>query len=282
MTGPRRRRASRCPGPAHPGKWNRARTRLGLSVIDPGSGSIMTLLVTPFWSYSNSNLEQIKIWPNLPRMQPLRTTSYALLGLLRSRSLSASELADHMTRSSLSSLWPRAQSAVYQEPKNLEAHGLATSSRVRVEGRMRTVYRITPKGRRAFKAWLDRDLGGPSLECERFVQLALSSGGTIEQLRARVAHHRAELASGRAVVLAGLRGTLERGPMFPDRIHLTACIADYLTERISLDERWAGALSERIDAWPSARADDSTMCEAEALIEDCIRRLDELSDLDAT
>jgi DNA-binding PadR family transcriptional regulator len=210
-------------------------------------------------------------------VKPLRTTSYALLGLLYSKSLSASELADHMAQGSLASLWPRAQSAIYQEPKNLEAHGLATSSKQRVDGRNRSVYRITPKGRKAFRVWLDRDLGGPSLECERFVQLALASGGTIEQVRSRVEHHREELEAWRETALAGLRGILERGPSFPERIHLTGCIADYLTERIAFEERWAADLARRIEAWPVARADDDLMAEGEALIRDCIRRLAESS-----
>ena len=84
----------------------------------------------------------------------LTSTSFALLGLLAVRPWTTYELAQQMDRG-LASFWPRARSNLYAEPKRLVALGLATATTQQVGRRPRTVYRITPKGRRALKAWLD-------------------------------------------------------------------------------------------------------------------------------
>ena len=78
----------------------------------------------------------------------LTSTSYAVLGLLSIRPWSSYELTQQMDRS-LGRVWPRAVSKLYEEPKKLVTHGLARSSTERNGRRTRTVYAITPEGRRA-------------------------------------------------------------------------------------------------------------------------------------
>src|SRR5688572_20716249 len=82
---------------------------------------------------------------------PLTTTSYAILGLLALKPWTTYELAQQMQRA-LGQFWPRAESKLYEEPKKLVAHGFARSSSEMVGKRPRTVYSITPKGRRALAA----------------------------------------------------------------------------------------------------------------------------------
>ena len=84
-------------------------------------------------------------------MKELTTTSYALLGLLALKPWTTYELAQQMDRS-LRNFWPRAQSKLYEEPKNLVEHGLAASEKQQVGRRPRTVYSITPGGRDALRA----------------------------------------------------------------------------------------------------------------------------------
>src|SRR5690349_8389298 len=86
-------------------------------------------------------------------MKSLTTTSYAVLGLLALRSWSTYELTQQMQRG-LHYFWRSAESGVYQEPKNLVAHGLATAQVDHVGRRPRTVYTITPKGLEALREWL--------------------------------------------------------------------------------------------------------------------------------
>ena len=72
----------------------------------------------------------------------LTTTSYAVLGLLAVKPWSSYELTRQMDRS-LGRIWPRAVSKLYEEPKKLVSHGLATASTEQNGQRTRTVYAIT-------------------------------------------------------------------------------------------------------------------------------------------
>ncbi|MFZ3468374.1 PadR family transcriptional regulator [Streptomyces sp. 4.24] len=100
----------------------------------------------------------------------LATTSYAILGLLAVRPWSTYELARQMDRS-LGRIWPRAQSKLYEEPKELVRHGLAEATREAVGRRPRTVYRITAEGRRALADWLPEPSAGPVLESEQLLKV---------------------------------------------------------------------------------------------------------------
>ena len=57
----------------------------------------------------------------------LTSTSYAILGLLSLRPWTTYELAQQMQRA-LGQFWPRAESKLYEEPKKLVEHGLATAT----------------------------------------------------------------------------------------------------------------------------------------------------------
>src|SRR3954469_5697273 len=94
----------------------------------------------------------------------LTTTSYAILGLLALRSWTTYELAKQMERT-LHYFWPRAESRLYEEPKNLVAQGLAHAEKTYVGKRARTIYSITPEGREALKEWLATEASPPALQC---------------------------------------------------------------------------------------------------------------------
>src|SRR5579884_104645 len=106
----------------------------------------------------------------------LTRTSYAVLGLLAVKPWSTYELAQQMERS-LGRVWPRAQSKIYEEPKKLVAHGLAGAATERVGQRPRTVYAITPEGRRALAAWLAEPGEGTVLEFEGLLQVFFAENG---------------------------------------------------------------------------------------------------------
>ena len=114
--------------------------------------------------------------------KPLTTTSYAILGLLRLRSWTPYELAKQVQKS-LGWFWPRAERKLYDEPKNLVALGLATATEEHTGNRPRTVYAITPAGRKALRGWLGHTPEPPALEFEGMVKVFFADGGTIEQLR---------------------------------------------------------------------------------------------------
>src|SRR5689334_12969450 len=115
----------------------------------------------------------------------LTTTSYAILGLLAIKPWTTYELAQQMGRA-LGQFWPRAESKLYEEPKKLVAHGLARAAKETVGKRARTVYSITPKGRRALAAWVPSPGAGPALEFEALVKVFFAEHGTKDDLLATI------------------------------------------------------------------------------------------------
>src|SRR5688500_12525391 len=113
----------------------------------------------------------------------LTTTSYPILGLLAIKPWTTYELARQMDRA-LGRFWPRARSKLYEEPKKLVARKLARSSTEMVGLRRRTVYEITPAGRRALAAWVPSPGAGPVLEFEALIKVFFAEHGTKADLQA--------------------------------------------------------------------------------------------------
>ena len=114
-------------------------------------------------------------------MRKLSTTSYAVLGLLAIRPWSTYELAQQVSKS-LSSWWPRTERQLYEQPKILVEHGLATATTELVGRRPRTVYDITPAGREAFRAWLDEPSSVYAWEWDAILRVFFADHGSKEQL----------------------------------------------------------------------------------------------------
>ncbi len=183
------------------------------------------------------------------RADELHTTSFAMLGMLAIRPWSTYELAKHVDRS-LGPLWPRARSHLFNEPKKLAANGLAVASEEMVGRRPRTVYTITPAGRRALRRWLATPGEGPVLEFEQLLKVFFADHGTkadalqaIDNIRAW-AQHRTE--ENIAVARSYLAGT---GP-FPERAAVLSVVGRFLTEFADMVATWADSAADAIDTWP--------------------------------
>ncbi|HSF03366.1 MAG TPA: PadR family transcriptional regulator, partial [Solirubrobacterales bacterium] len=116
----------------------------------------------------------------------LTSTSYAILCLISIRSWSTYELAQLMKRS-MHFVWPRAESNLYAEPKRLVEAGMAMAEVVWNGDRKRTVYSITPEGRRALADWLKEPGGGPTLEFEGLLKVIFADHGNREDALATLA-----------------------------------------------------------------------------------------------
>ena len=178
----------------------------------------------------------------------LSTTSYAVLGLLGVRPWSSYELAGQMSRA-LRWFWPRALSNIYEAPKRLVAHGLARATPDAVGRRPRTVYRVTPKGRRALRRWLEEPGAGPVLEWEQLLKVFFAEYGT---KAAALANLRAAATWGddiEALSIELSREYLAGGP-FPDRMPQLILTGHFLTEFGDLVSRWARWAEEIVMTWP--------------------------------
>jgi DNA-binding PadR family transcriptional regulator len=182
-------------------------------------------------------------------VQKLTTTSYLILGLLALRRWSTYELAQQMQRS-IHYYWPRAESHIYEEPKKLVAHGLATATREYAGRRPRTVYAITDQGRKALEEWLDEPGKGPVVEFEGLVKVLFAEQAGKNELLATLASIRTEAEQTRqhhAELAADLAETA--GP-FPDRLHVNALVFKFMWEQAEALTRWVAWAEKEVAGWP--------------------------------
>ena len=183
------------------------------------------------------------------RADELSTTSFAMLGMLGIRPWSTYELAKHVDRS-LRPLWPRARSHLFNEPKKLVAHGLATAAEGAVGRRPRTVFTITPAGRRALRKWLSTPGGGPVLEFEQLLKVFFSDQGSKDDALAAVATikewARERNAENIAVARAYVAGT---GP-FPERAAVLSLVGRFHTDFADMLDAWADWATTTVGSWP--------------------------------
>jgi DNA-binding PadR family transcriptional regulator len=185
----------------------------------------------------------------LPTNGALTATSYAILGLLAIKPWTTYELAKQMDRT-LNRFWPRARSKLYEEPKKLVAQGLATATPGTHGRRARTVYSITPRGRRALSEWLATESAPPVFESEHLLKVFYAENGSTDNLLATLADLRA-WAYQRAVhnvqvadsYLAG------EGP-YPERAPILVLTGRFLDDFVEMIDRWAAWATDIARTWP--------------------------------
>ena len=180
---------------------------------------------------------------------PLTSTSYAILGLLSLRSWTTYELAKQMDRA-LGQFWPRAESKLYEEPKKLVAHGLATAAKETQGQRPRTLYSITPKGRRALRAWLPGPAAGPVLEYEGLIKVFFAEHGTKADLLEVIGAARAWVDESYRQSEGIPEGYLAGEGPFPERLPWNLLCGQLLQEFTDAIDRWSAWAEETVAAWP--------------------------------
>ncbi|HUQ40821.1 MAG TPA: PadR family transcriptional regulator [Acidimicrobiales bacterium] len=180
---------------------------------------------------------------------PLTTTSYAILGLLAVKPWTTYELAQQMQRA-LGQFWPRAESKLYEEPKKLVAHGLAKASSDAVGRRPRTVYSITPKGRRALAAWVPTPGDGPVLEFEQLVKVFFAEHGSKADLLRTIADAK-RWSDEQFRAAAGIsEGYLEGSGPFPERLPWLVLAGRFLTDFLVMVDQWSEWAAQVVEEWP--------------------------------
>jgi DNA-binding PadR family transcriptional regulator len=179
----------------------------------------------------------------------LTSTSYAVLGLLAIKPWSSYELTQQMDRS-LGRIWPRAASKLYEEPKKLVSHGLASATAEQNGQRTRTVYAITPEGRQALAAWLHEPGDGPVIEFEQLLKVFFADNGTkagtLATLQAAQQWAKARCAESLAV---GERYA-EGDGLFPQRLPELQLASRFVTDFYLLVLDWARWAASIVETWP--------------------------------
>lgn len=179
----------------------------------------------------------------------LNTTSYLILGILSARDWSAYEIAAQIGRG-LAEIWPRAERQRYNAPKKLLELGLVAARTEATGKRTRTVYSITPAGRRALSAWLGTGSKPPALEFEGMVRVILADLGTIEDLRANLETMRAQALVSRTMFVGHAERLLDGGGTFPERAHLLALANRFMVDHFDHIAAWATWALDEIERWP--------------------------------
>jgi len=180
------------------------------------------------------------------------TTHFAVLGLLAVRDWSTYDLVQYMQSSYLRYYWSKAESRLYETPKELVGLGYATATKERIsdradaKGRERTIYAITDTGRHALKTWLTITPQPPSLEVEALVKLAFADQGTLEQFLAQIQSLRAEVIDGARHDIVSAAGD---EPQLPSRVHVSSHMADLLDRVIVTFLEWLDDLETDALTW---------------------------------
>jgi DNA-binding PadR family transcriptional regulator len=182
-------------------------------------------------------------------MRRTATTGNAILGLLALRPSWPTYALTKQLRRNMRFFWPRAESRIYDEAKQLVSRGLATAHQERSGARPRTVYGITPEGRNALDRWLATPPRATALECEPLLRIFLADFCTREQLQTALDQVKEDaeaiLQVGRVVGPEYLQGTAP----FQDQLRVRALVFDFLWHHASMLYGWAERAEAAIAEW---------------------------------
>lgn len=191
-------------------------------------------------------------------MKNLNSTSYVLLGQLAIKPWSAYDLTKHMGRSILRNFWPRAESHIYDEIKNLASHELATVKDVSKGRRSRLVYSITRKGRQALSAWVAELGKGRIVEWEQLAKVSYADHGDMDQLIAQLNAIRADaLERVRHMHTLICETDPPAGRVFPHRAHLGALTGELVLRDLETTLAWLEWVEEEIAKWPDTQQSEA-------------------------
>jgi DNA-binding PadR family transcriptional regulator len=155
---------------------------------------------------------------------------------------------------SLHQFWPRAERKIYDEPKRLVRLGLATAIKASTGRRPRTLYQVTPAGRRALRRWMATESAPPQFESEAILRVFLADQGSKADLLAAIASMHAEAEVSMSHGAQRCQAYLSTGGPFPERLHIIALMARFLTELADAYERWATWAMGEVESWPDTKS----------------------------
>jgi DNA-binding PadR family transcriptional regulator len=177
------------------------------------------------------------------------TTANAILGLLSLRPSWPTYEITKQLRRNMRFFWPRAESRIYDEARQLVEKGLARSTEEELGHRTRTIYSITPEGKVAMERWLATPPRAMALECEPLLRIFLADFCTREQLQVALDQVRADadaiLEVGRVVGAEYMAGTSP----FQDQVHVRGLVFDFLWNHAMMLRRWAESTEAVIARW---------------------------------
>ena len=182
-------------------------------------------------------------------MRRTATTANAILGLLALRRAWPTYDITKQLRRNMRFFWPRAESRIYDEARQLVTRGLASAQEDLQGRRRRTVYSVTPLGREVLRDWLATPPRPTTLECEPLLRVFLADFCTRQELQVALDQVKADadaiLDAGREVGPEYLQGTAP----FQDQVHTRALVFDFLWHHAMMLRHWAERTEATMDRW---------------------------------
>jgi DNA-binding PadR family transcriptional regulator len=177
----------------------------------------------------------------------LSATGKVVLGMLAARPRTGYEIKQ-LVDTSARFFWAASYGQIYPELKRLEDAGLITGADASQGARQRTVYKLTAKGKRAAREWIEQAPQIFELRDEGLLELFFA--GSIEPSRsAEIARERAAQARSKAGVLRALQEQLDEkyeGPeASPDAGSLT--VLRYGIESSEWAAEWFERAAEELE-----------------------------------
>lgn len=197
-------------------------------------------------------------------MRPLTSTSYGVLALLAMRPWSAYELSNEGRRYLSQCLGPRAETSFYQEPKNLVEQGFARAKVVTTGRRSRTVYSITPQGRRELRKWFRAPSVPPKVEIEALAKAVFAEHGSRPALLATLAQLEGQVQEMRREGTRLAADFFDTVGLTPERLAVFSLAGKLYFDHFDLLEGWARGARAEVENWPEEWPDELTADQLEA------------------
>ncbi|HEY3019733.1 MAG TPA: helix-turn-helix transcriptional regulator [Solirubrobacteraceae bacterium] len=163
-----------------------------------------------------------------------------ILAAIGERGASTPDLVDMLARGHM--FWTSSPSQIYAEPKRLLALGWISSEKQPGKTRSRTVYRLTPEGREALRAWLRAPAGFPKLQHEASVRLFAGDMIDDEDILASLQKLRADVEEMSAVVATNIA----RAPSLPHRTRYMLLQQDLGRRLVQAHAEWLDAVEREL------------------------------------
>lgn len=191
-------------------------------------------------------------------MRRTATTGNAILGLLALRPAWSTWEITQQLRRNMRFFWPRAESRIYDEARALVDRGLATSTVAHTGRRARTVYKITPAGRRHVRHWQATPPRPTSLECEPVLRILLGRLASLDSLHDAVGQVRADaeaiISVGRVVAS---EYAADAAP-FQDDVAYRSLVFDFLSSHAMTLLHWADRADAALTEMASQTPEEAT------------------------
>jgi DNA-binding PadR family transcriptional regulator len=138
--------------------------------------------------------------------------------------------------------WTSSPGQIYAEPKRLLELGWITREKQPGKTRSRTVYRLTPAGREALRAWLRAPAGFPRLQHEACVRLFAGDLIEDEEILRSLAKLRRDVEQMSAVVATNI----PRAPSLPHRHRYHLLLQDLGRRLLEAHADWLDAVEREL------------------------------------